>query len=102
MALEYLSEIMGGNFVSQKPEILKSEIQKSSLKILNIGPVSDKKLSQYLNSRGIFIRLAKQRNRPIDKTFQRRFVRNANHGSQRFGHGTRGEQFSKTFKRFGI
>lgn len=54
LALEYLSEIISGNFVFQKPGIFKSEVKKSCLKILNIGPVSDKKLIQYLNSRGIF------------------------------------------------
>ena len=54
LALEYLSEIMGGNFIFRKPEIIKSEMKNASLKILNINPISDKKLVQYLNSRGIF------------------------------------------------
>jgi Toprim-like/CHC2 zinc finger len=53
-ALEFLSEIMGGDFVYQKSETFKSELNKSSIKILNISLVSDKKLTQYLNSRGIF------------------------------------------------
>ncbi len=54
LALEYLSEIVGGDFVFKKPVNSNYPSQKSSLKILNISPVSDKKLIQYLNSRGIF------------------------------------------------
>jgi CHC2 zinc finger/Toprim-like len=52
-ALEYLSEMGNGPFVFQKQGTPKFETKNSSLKILNIGAVLDKKLIQYLNSRGI-------------------------------------------------
>jgi Toprim-like/CHC2 zinc finger len=53
VALEYLKEIEGSPFIYQKPKISISPYQKSDLKILDIGPVSDRNLIQYLNKRGI-------------------------------------------------
>jgi hypothetical protein len=52
-ALAYLSEIETDSFAFQKPVIPEHSSKNSNLKILNIGPVTDKNLIQYLKSRSI-------------------------------------------------